>query len=90
MRSSSSALVVAAALAIGVSAAQAQLMAPSTSGAVNYIEGQVFLDGKKLPSPLTTEYPYVGPNGELRTGDGMAEILMNPGVFVRLGEGYDT
>lgn len=54
-------------------------------GAINYIEGQVTLNGQ----PLTTQ--SVGSSdlqsGQvLETAHGKAEILLTPGVFVRVGD----
>ena len=54
-------------------------------GAINYVEGDVTLNGGALnaKSVGSTE---VAPGQTLRTGQGKAEILLTPGVFVRLDD----
>jgi hypothetical protein len=52
---------------------------------VNYIEGSAFLDGKQLKShDVGTAALNAG--DELTTQQGRAEVLLAPGVFLRLGE----
>lgn len=57
--------------------------APISPGTVNYIEGEVSLDGQ----PLGTSSPMlVGPGQSLMTGgNGFAEVLLTPGAFLRMG-----
>jgi hypothetical protein len=53
-------------------------------GTVNYVEGQVSLDG----NPLNTRQngkTQLQPNQSLTTGNGKVEMLLTPGVFVRVG-----
>lgn len=53
-------------------------------GTVNYVEGQVSIDG----NPLSTRQngsTQVQPNQSLMTANGHAEMLLSPGVFVRTG-----
>jgi hypothetical protein len=52
-------------------------------GAVNYIEGQVSLDGQAL-SQKSIGNTEVGPGQVLQTQDGKVEMLLTPGVFLRL------
>lgn len=52
-------------------------------GTLNYIEGQVSIDGRKLTSPNSAR---VDLNQTLATAQGKAEILLTPGVFLRLGD----
>src|SRR5579862_5529270 len=53
-------------------------------GTINYTEGQVTLDGLNLAtSPATPA--VVAPNQILATGQGMAEMLLTPGAFFRVG-----
>jgi len=54
-------------------------------GAVNYIEGDVRLDGQRLTSKAVGSQE-LGPGQVLETGSGKAEILLTPGVFMRLGD----
>jgi FecR protein len=54
-------------------------------GGVNYIEGQVSIDGESLGAGAigNTE---LNPSQSLETGVGKAELLLTPGVFFRLGD----
>jgi hypothetical protein len=54
-------------------------------GAVNYIEGSVLLNGQPLDGKkLRTA--FLNPNETLATEAGKAEILLTPGVFLRLSD----
>src|SRR5438132_1143805 len=55
------------------------------SGLIHYVEGRVLLDGKPVEVKITA-FPEIKENMEFRTEDGRAEVLLNPGVFLRLGE----
>jgi uncharacterized membrane protein YgcG len=72
---------VTAIATVSLTAAAATMPAPGT---INYVEGQVTLDGRSVtvsganPVLVTT-------NQTLDTGQGMAEMLLAPGVFLRLG-----
>lgn len=50
-------------------------------GAVNFTEGQVFVNGQALRASETAQ---VQPGQTLETRDGRAEMLLTPGVFLRL------
>lgn len=52
-------------------------------GAVNYLEGQVSLDGRAL-SPEAAPTTALQPGDILETRQGKAELLLASGVFVRL------
>jgi hypothetical protein len=54
-------------------------------GAVNYIEGNVSVDGQPL-SAKGLKATFLNPNDTLSTDVGKAEILLTPGVFLRLGD----
>jgi hypothetical protein len=54
-------------------------------GAVNYIEGQVSLDGQAL-SPKSIGNTEVNPGQVLETQNGRVEMLLTPGVFLRLND----
>jgi len=55
------------------------------AGTVNYVEGQVNLDGQPLTAKSIGS-TVVDPGHELRTGtNGKAEMLLTPGVFFRIG-----
>jgi hypothetical protein len=53
-------------------------------GAVNYVEGNVMLNGQPL-APNAAGSVVVGPNQVIATADGYAEVLLSPGAFLRLG-----
>ncbi len=57
-------------------------------GTVNYVEGQVSIDGASL-NARQNGYAQLQPNQSLTTTDGKAEMLLTPGVFVRVGNNGD-
>jgi hypothetical protein len=68
--------------------AQVQTFRGALPGTVNYVEGQVSIDG----NPLNTRQDgntQVQPNQSLMTANGKAEMLLSPGVFVRAGNNSD-
>src|SRR5437879_4686221 len=74
-----------AALALCGVAAQAQTVIGAKSGVINWIEGDVYLDEQ----PYTMQPSQFGEVKEkmvLRTAEGRAEVLLPPGVFLRMGE----
>ena len=59
---------------------------PANPGAINYVEGQVAVDGQQLNSKLVGSVELQ--TGQvLQTEDGKAEVLLTPGVLLRLGPG---
>ncbi len=75
---------------LALAGASAMLLSAQTNyrtalpGTVNYVEGQVSLDGR----PLGTRQEgntQLQPNQSLSTANGKVEMLLSPGVFVRLG-----
>jgi hypothetical protein len=74
------------ALAAGSVAALAQSAVISArSGLIHYVEGQVYVGDQLLESKFGS-FPEVKENQVLRTEEGRAEVLLTPGVFLRLGE----
>jgi FecR protein len=63
----------------------AQTVISTHSGVVHFFDGSVYLGDQSLESHLG-KFPTVPQGGELRTADGRAEILLTPGVFLRMGE----
>src|ERR1019366_3788592 len=59
---------------------------PSKSGMVSYIQGAVYVDDKLIPDPIVAQFPYMKESGTLRTTEGRAEVVMNPGLMKPLGE----
>jgi len=53
-------------------------------GTVNYVEGQVSIEGQKL-STAQDGTSALQANQILNTQDGKAEVLLSPGVFMRVG-----
>jgi hypothetical protein len=79
-------LVSSAALAVFAAAlCSAQNIAPAHSGTVHYFEGDVTVDGVKLVSQVA-RFTEMKEQSELHTGLGRAEILLTPGVLLRVGE----
>jgi hypothetical protein len=66
-------------------AAWGQSVISAHSGVIHYVEGQVTVDGAAI-HPKSTEFPDVKLDQVLTTEDGRAEILLTPGVFLRLPE----
>jgi hypothetical protein len=54
-------------------------------GAVNYIEGHASLNGSEI-SQKTLGKTFLNANDTLSTDLGKAEVLLTPGVFLRIGE----
>src|SRR3954453_17238391 len=54
-------------------------------GAINYIEGNAFRNGKPL-SDKGLKATFLDANDVLSTRVGKAEVLLTPGVFLRIGE----
>jgi len=84
-RSPRALLCVSALTALSGTTAFGQSVISAHSGLIHYVEGRVLLDGKPVEVKITS-FPEVKENMELRTEDGRAEVLLNPGVFLRLAE----
>ena len=63
----------------------AQTVTSARSGTLHYFEGDVSIDGTPVQSRIG-KFPEVKEQGVLSTGLGRAEVLLTPGVFLRLGE----
>jgi hypothetical protein len=84
-RSSCAAIAFSIFASFSGTACFAQNVISAHSGLIHYVEGRVLLDGKPVEVKITN-FPEVKQNMELRTEDGRAEVLLNPGVFLRLAE----
>ena len=62
----------------------ARQMAPAQPGVLNYVEGKATIDGQAVDRNAAG-HAQLQPGQMLATQDGRAEILLTPGVFVRLG-----
>ncbi len=65
--------------------ASGQSVISARSGLVHYVEGQVTIDDKAVDVKYS-QFPEVKENQVLKTEDGRAEVLLNPGVFLRVAE----
>jgi hypothetical protein len=78
-------VVVVLAMTISCTHAWGQFIISAKSGLINYVEGLVLLSGEPVvrKSGVRVEMKE---GSELRAEDGRAEVLLNPGVFLRVGE----
>jgi FecR protein len=77
-----------AGLAYGVLAAGsafAQSVVSAHSGVVHYVEGTAYA-GTERVDPKFGQFPEIKQDQEFRTEEGRAEILLTPGVFLRVAE----
>lgn len=75
---------LAAASALSVPA-YGQAVISTRSGVVNFFDGAVTVGGQPLEARLG-RFVTVAEGAELRTAQGRAEVLLTPGVFLRVGE----
>ncbi|MGB9417986.1 MAG: FecR domain-containing protein [Acidobacteriaceae bacterium] len=73
------ATLLAPAIVIGQSAN------PAVPGTLNYVEGQVSINGQVV-NELSASSTRLHEGQVVATGNGRAEILLTPGVFLRLGD----
>ena len=76
-------------LLAGASLAMADTKPMAVPGTVNYVEGQVALDGQNLGAKLNGS-TLLETNQVLDTGQGKAELLLTPGVYFRLGDNSEA
>jgi len=62
----------------------AQTIVSARSGVVNFFEGKVSIDGQPL-EPKFGHFYDIKPGSELTTAEGRAEVLLTPGVMLRMG-----
>lgn len=65
--------------------ASGQAVISTHSGVLYFFEGSVSLGGQPLEQKFGN-FPDLGEDRELRTGQGRAEVLLTPGVFLRIGD----
>jgi len=65
--------------------ASAQTIVSAHSGVINYFDGSVLLDGEALEHKFG-RFDEIKPGAELHTNVGRAEILLTPGVMLRVDE----
>jgi hypothetical protein len=54
-------------------------------GTVNYVEGSASIEGRVL-NQRSVGFAYLKPGQVLETADGRVELLLTPGVFLRVGD----
>jgi len=85
-RSLASVAALIAALTVTTAAVcSAQSITSAHSGTLHYFEGSVSIDGATIESKVG-KFNEIKENSVLSTGQGRAEILLTPGVFLRVGE----
>jgi len=80
-----SAAVVTALTAMAGSVCSAQSITSARSGTLHYFEGDVSIDGAPVVAKVA-KFLEVKDQSVLSTALGRAEVLLTPGVFLRLGE----
>lgn len=69
----------------GEASEAAKGLAPVGPGTINYVEGQVSIDGRALLSSSVGS-TSLRPGQTLATQEGYAEVLLTPGSFLRVGK----
>ncbi len=64
----------------------AQDVISAKSGLIHYMEGVVKVDGAEVVKKSTADFPAMKEGSELQTAMGRAEVLLSPGVFLRISE----
>ena len=84
LRSTLTAGFLAAALLAMPARGDTQSRGNAVPGTLNYVEGQVSLDSQPLNSKSIGE-AILEPGQSITTENGKAEVLLTPGVFLRVG-----
>lgn len=71
--------------AVGFTAFPSAAASSAVPGMLNYVEGQVTIAGQPVTSQSIGSM-QLEPNQVMETGQGRAEILLTPGIFVRIGD----
>jgi hypothetical protein len=77
-------LTLAAVIALALPA-DAQSVISTHSGVIHFFEGAVYLEDQPLQAHLG-KFPTMPQGAELRTAEGRAEVLLTPGVFLRMDQ----
>src|ERR1700757_4286990 len=77
--------LLAALLSVPAFSADTDSRHPAPPGALNYVEGQASIGDQTLDSK-SVGYANLQNGQVLETGNGKAEILLTPGVYLRLGD----
>jgi hypothetical protein len=76
---------IAVSVVLSAAVCSAQSVTSARSGTLHYFEGEVSIDGTSLTAKAS-RFSEIKEQGVLRTGKGRGEILLTPGVFLRVGE----
>ncbi|MDQ1473839.1 MAG: hypothetical protein QOJ99_5319, partial [Bryobacterales bacterium] len=69
--------------------ANAQSVVSAHSGTLHYFDGSVMIDGNQVEAKVG-KFSEIKEKSVLSTGQGRAEILLTPGVFLRVGENTEV
>ncbi len=69
---------------VALTSALAQNVISAHPGTVNYVEGQVSVEGRQI-KPKSIGQTTLEAGQYIATSSGKAEVLLTPGVFLRLG-----
>src|SRR5580693_6277872 len=72
-------------MAMTAAAGSAQSVTSAHSGTLHYFDGDVSIDGSPVESRVG-RFSEIKEQSVLRTAQGRAEVLLTPGVFLRIGE----
>jgi hypothetical protein len=76
---------LATVVALGLCAFPSSAATSAVPGTLNYVEGQVRVAGQPVTSKSVGSV-QLEPNQAIETGRGKAEMLLTPGVFLRIGD----
>jgi hypothetical protein len=85
MTRSKASILLSLATSLIVPAALAQNTTSARPGTINYVEGQATLNGQPL-STKTNGTTQISQGQTLETQNGKVEVLLTPGVFLRIGD----
>src|SRR5271165_1061990 len=71
--------------ALAATSAFAQQVISAHSGVIHLVEGKAYLNDKAIETKFG-QFPDIKNGQEFRTEQGRAEILLTPGVFLRMGD----
>src|SRR5580692_11686409 len=72
-------------MAMTVALCSAQTVTSAHSGTLHYFDGDVSIDGVAVQAKVA-RFSEIKEQSVLSTGLGRAEVLLTPGVFLRVGE----
>ena len=70
---------------LAAAAAYGQYVISAHSGVIQVVEGSAYLNDKAIETKFG-QFPDIKAGQEFRTEQGRAEVLLTPGVFLRMGE----